>query len=88
MDRIDRLREMLREQNIDALILTPGSTLHYVTGDSFIAYERLFLLIVPAQGTPAVVLPAFDCVIWRAQVDFDARAACNVPRPASISCPC
>ena len=43
-----------------ALYLTPGSSLYYYTGIRWALSERLLALVIPRQGDPAIVCPAFE----------------------------
>jgi len=73
MDRIERLKEALARDDLDAIALAPGPTLRYVTGAHFMLTDRLFLLIVPVDGTPAVIVPNLEQAEWAASVSFDAH---------------
>ncbi|MEX2016731.1 MAG: aminopeptidase P family N-terminal domain-containing protein, partial [Candidatus Hydrogenedentales bacterium] len=72
--RLAAVHSALRAQGIDAIALTPGSSFRYVTGHAFHTSERLTLLIIPSDGTPALVLPNFEEGAWRVQPPFDARS--------------
>jgi Xaa-Pro dipeptidase len=58
--RLDHLQKILTEANMDALVLNPGASLFYLTGLHFHLMERPTVLIIPATGTPALVLPALE----------------------------
>ncbi|MFJ6198002.1 M24 family metallopeptidase [Micromonospora sp. NPDC092111] len=45
---------------LDALLLTPGSDLRYLTGYDAHAGERLTCLVVPAEGEPTLIVPALE----------------------------
>ncbi|MGW4460724.1 M24 family metallopeptidase [Micromonospora sp. NPDC004704] len=45
---------------LDALLITPGSDLRYLTGYHAHAQERLTCLVLPAQGEPTLVVPALE----------------------------
>lgn len=68
MDRIEILQEKVAQSGLDLLVLNPGPSLTYLTGHAFDAHERLFLLFVPAQGTPRVVLPMLEQDNWASAV--------------------
>ncbi len=42
------------------LVITPGYDLRYLTGSRAETFERLTALVIPAAGTPAVVLPRLE----------------------------
>lgn len=58
--RINRLQHELVDQRIDALIVGASSDLVYLTGYHAHVSERLNLLIVPATGTPALIVPNLE----------------------------
>ena len=63
-DRIERMQEEVRDAGADLLVLNPGSSLTYLTGHSFDSHERLFLLLVPAQGSPSAIVPLLEQDNW------------------------
>lgn len=74
--RIERARVLMRESDIDALFLTGGTSLEYFSGMSWGLSERLFALVVPVDGRPFVVTPAFEEDRTREQIalgPFDAE---------------
>jgi len=68
--RLESIQNRLIAKNIDALVLVPGATLRYITGQAFEPSERFFCLLIPAQGEPLAVLPDFEESIRRSSVDF------------------
>ena len=54
------MRDAVRAAGLDALLLTPGPDLRYVTGYDAKPLERLTCLVVPAQGDPALVVPRLE----------------------------
>ncbi len=58
--RIDRAREMMRAQGIDALYLDASTSLYYFTGMRLSRSERLHGAIIPLEGDIAYVCPAFE----------------------------
>jgi Xaa-Pro aminopeptidase len=62
-DRASRLhaaQQRVALAGLDALLVTPGPDLRYLTGYNAIALERLTCLVVPAQGDPSVVVPRLE----------------------------
>jgi len=60
---VTRLREVAAATGaagLDALLLTPGPDLRYVTGYDAHALERLTCLVVPADGAPFLVVPRLE----------------------------
>lgn len=48
------------EAGVDALLLTPGADLRYLTGYAALPLERLTCLAVPAMGDPVLVVPLLE----------------------------
>lgn len=59
-DRITRVRDAAASAGIDALLLTPGPDLRYVTGYDAKQLERLTCLVVPASGEAFLVVPRLE----------------------------
>jgi len=59
-DRLDRVRKAAAERDIDALLLSPGADLRYLTGYAAIGLERLTCLVLPTEGDPALVVPLLE----------------------------
>ncbi|MCZ3385480.1 MAG: Xaa-Pro peptidase family protein [Actinomycetia bacterium] len=58
--RLAAAQAAAREAGVDALLITPGPDLAYLTGYHAIALERLTCLIVPAEGDPVLVAPGLE----------------------------
>ena len=58
--RIERARELMRENKIDALALTGGTSLEYFGAIRWGLSERLFTMVLSAKGDPFFVSPAFE----------------------------
>jgi Xaa-Pro dipeptidase len=58
--RLEALRRLQVANNIDCLVFMPGANLHYFTGLTPHLSERPTVFLVPAKGTPAALLPAFE----------------------------
>src|SRR5690606_20334092 len=67
-DRLDRARTAAGEAGIDALLITPGAALRYLTGYDALPLERLTCLIVPSHGPVSLVVPALEEPAARASV--------------------
>lgn len=50
----------MREQGLDAILLTQGTSLAYFTGIQWWGGERLFAMVLPAKGAAFYVSPAFE----------------------------
>ena len=58
--RVEAARGLMREHDIDALLMTGGTSLVYFTGVRWGLSERLFAVTIPREGQPFVVTPAFE----------------------------
>jgi Xaa-Pro dipeptidase len=58
--RIGRAKQLMAEQKLNAIILTGGTSLTYFTGIRWGLSERLFAVVIPHDGAPFVVCPAFE----------------------------
>src|SRR5690349_22777742 len=58
--RLERAKRLMGEQKIDAIILAGGTSLNYFTGIRWGNSERLFAVVIPREGSPYVVCPAFE----------------------------
>ena len=59
-DRFERARQLMRQNNIDAICLIGGTSLVYFTGIRWWNSERLFTFVLPKTGHPFYVSPAFE----------------------------
>lgn len=58
--RLDRVRDALRTNGVDAALLSVGPDLPWLIGYAAMPLERLTMLVVPADGLPSLVIPAFE----------------------------
>jgi len=58
--RVERAKRLMRENAIDALYLTGGTSMRYFTNIRWGGGERLFAVVVPVSGPAFVVCPAFE----------------------------
>jgi Xaa-Pro aminopeptidase len=59
-DRLTMVREAVGAGGLDAVLLSPGPDLRYVTGYDAKPLERLTCLAVPARGEPALFVPRLE----------------------------
>ena len=59
-DRIDRLTKVMASSGFDAVALTPGSSLTYLTGLHFHLMERPTVLLVSTSAPPALILAELE----------------------------
>ena len=58
--RQENARRLMRENDLSAILLTPGTSLAYFTGIRWEGGERLFAMVLPAKGEAFYVSPAFE----------------------------
>jgi Xaa-Pro dipeptidase len=58
--RLDRARELMTAQKIDAIVITTGASLEYYTGARWGQSERLFAYVLPRAAAPFLVCPALE----------------------------
>jgi Xaa-Pro aminopeptidase len=58
--RLDRARTVLAAHGVDALLLTPGAELRYLTGYDALPLERLTCLVLPVEGDATLVVPKLE----------------------------
>ncbi|MDQ3664684.1 MAG: Xaa-Pro peptidase family protein [Actinomycetota bacterium] len=59
-DRLRRAQAEARRTGVDALLVSPGADLGYLTGYDAPPLERLTCLVLPADGDPRLVVPALE----------------------------
>jgi Xaa-Pro aminopeptidase len=57
LDRVARATNLLREQEIDLLVVGQSADFRYLTGHKIGLTERLTALLLPASGRPSVIVP-------------------------------
>jgi Xaa-Pro aminopeptidase len=94
--RWTRAQQLATSRGIDALLITPGPNLRYLTGYHALPLERLTCLVLPADGAPTLVVPALeraaalaagvelDIVTWQETEDPFALVADLVGEAAMI----
>jgi len=58
--RIDKAQGLMKENGLGAVYVESGSGLFYYTGVRWGRSERMFAMVIPAEGDPAWVCPAFE----------------------------
>jgi Xaa-Pro dipeptidase len=59
-DRQEKARRFMRGNSIDAILLMSGTSLEYFAGIKWWPSERTFAMVLPANGKPFFVCPAFE----------------------------
>ena len=58
--RLEKARRLMREQGVDALMLTGGTSMTYFTGIGWGISERMLAAFIPVNGRPFLVTPKFE----------------------------
>ncbi|MGV9825636.1 M24 family metallopeptidase [Gordonia sp. NPDC003429] len=58
--RLARAAELTAAAGLDALIVSPGPDLRYLTGSRADTFERLMALVIPASGNPRLVVARLE----------------------------
>lgn len=58
--RVERVIKALAKRKLDALYLTNGTSMFYLTGYSFISTERPAALVIPLDGTITFLGPLLE----------------------------
>jgi Xaa-Pro dipeptidase len=58
--RIEKAQQAMKEFGLGAIVLEPGPAMTYLTGVRWGKSERSFIVVIPAKGDPAWVLPGFE----------------------------
>jgi len=79
--RLERVRRVLVRRKLDALYLTNGTSMFYLTGYSFISTERPAALIIPADGKITFIGPLLekDHVPLKTRVIEDVKTYLDYP---------
>lgn len=59
-ERLSRAQQAAAAVGIDAMLVTPGADLRYLTGYNAQPLERLTCLVLPAEGDPVLVVPELE----------------------------
>ncbi len=58
--RVDRVQQFLRSSGASFALLTPSPNFAYLTGIHYSMRERLIAVVIPSEGPPSLVVPAFE----------------------------
>jgi Xaa-Pro aminopeptidase len=59
-DRLRRCQHAAAAAGLDAVLVSPGPDLRYLTGYDAVPLERLTCLVLPASGDPRIVVPELE----------------------------
>ncbi|MDC0434743.1 Xaa-Pro peptidase family protein [bacterium] len=66
VDRYDALREVAKAQDVDAIALVPGANFARLFNKEFHQNERPLVVVIPAQGKPAAIVPNLELASFAA----------------------
>jgi Xaa-Pro dipeptidase len=72
MRRMQKAQALMRDAGLRAVLVEAGSSLVYFTGIKWWRSERLTAAVIPAEGAPLVVTPAFEEPSIRESLAIDA----------------
>src|SRR5688500_9441198 len=84
-DRLERTRTRMGEIGVDALLLSVGPDLPWLSGYEAMPLERLTMLVVPREGDATLVVPFLEAarVVERPEV-FAIRTWQETEDPVAI----
>ncbi len=86
--RLDKAARLVTESSADAIVLTPGADLRYLTGYDAMLSERLTCLVVPRSGAPTLIAPTLEKSLAvasvAAQLGVEVRAWEEVDNPSEM----
>jgi Xaa-Pro aminopeptidase len=59
-ERLERARKQMADRGVDAMLVGPSADFRWLTGYLPPGLERLTMLVVPADGTPRLVVPELE----------------------------
>ncbi len=60
LDRIKKIQNFMKENNIEWTFLIPSPNFFYLTGASIDTHERLTALLIPQKENPTIIVPSFE----------------------------
>ena len=73
-ERVTALARRAAQSDVAAVVVGPGADLSYLLGRSIGSHERLTCLVVPAQGSPWLLVPALERPGWEPVLTHAAAA--------------
>ena len=71
--RLDKVRKLMNEENMDYYVSFDPVNIYYLTNFANKVHERPFILVIPREGTPSMVVPLLEKshVQARALIDLE-----------------
>jgi Xaa-Pro dipeptidase len=70
-NRLLKIQEALKANDLDWVALLPGANLFYLTGVHFHSTERTLIGLFPAEGEAQMVIPTLECTKIRDDAPFE-----------------
>ena len=84
--RLERVRQRMGELGVDALLLSHGADLPWLTGYRAMPLERLTLLVLPLIGEPVLLVPALEALrVPSAGLDLSVRPWLDTEDPFDLA---
>ncbi|UUV08090.1 Xaa-Pro peptidase family protein [Ruegeria sp. YS9] len=64
MPDLSEYRKLAMDMSVDAVALVPGPNFTRALGKTFMSHERPFVVVIPAQGDPAAIVPNLELASW------------------------
>jgi len=74
--RIARAQDLMRRHDVDGLYIDAGTSLSYFTGVNWYPSERMAGAILPAEGAPTFIVPAFERGTFCGMMQTEGRVNC------------
>src|ERR1700761_2267790 len=59
-ERLERARDLMKQNGLDAILITTGASMQYFTGVRWGQSERLFAYVIPQAAAPFVICPHLE----------------------------
>lgn len=81
---MQKVRERMADVGVDALLLSLGADLPWLTGYEAMPLERLTMLVLPADGDAVLVVPGLEAPRVEQRPDFEVRPWSETEDPTEI----
>ncbi len=71
-NRLERVREKMKEQDLDYYVSFDPVNIYYLTNFAFYVHERPFILVIPIEGMPKMLIPLLE------KGHFEERVRCEI----------
>ena len=71
-NRLEKVRMLMRKQDLDYYVSFDPVNIYYLTNFAFYIHERPFILIIPNEGLPKILIPLLE------KGHFQERVRCDV----------